>query len=87
MKKLILSFAVLLALASCTENARAKKWGGKMTIKVPKGNKVTNITWKQGDLWYSYRPFSEGEEPCVQTFVEESNWGVMEGKVTFIESK
>lgn len=87
MKKLLLSLAVLFALSSCTENQRAKQFGGSMTINVPKGNKVTNITWKKGDLWYSYRPFQEGEKPTTQTFVEQSNWGVMEGKVTFIESK
>lgn len=87
MRKIILSLVVLVALTSCTENTRAKSWGGTMTINVPKGNKVTNITWKKGDLWYSYRPFQAGEEPTIQTFVEESNLGLMEGKVIFIESK
>jgi len=88
MKKLTLVLAVIvLALSSCTENARAKKWGGSMTIEVPVGNKVTNITWKNGDLWYSYRPFQEGESPVTQYFVEESNFGIMEGTVKFIESK
>lgn len=89
MKKilLLLSAVCILVMSSCTDNARAKKWGGAMTINVPVGNKVTNITWKKGDLWYSYRPFQEGENATTQTFVEDSNWGVLEGKVTFIESK
>jgi hypothetical protein len=85
MKKLI--FIAILFLVSCTENARAKKFGGSMTIAVPVGNKVTNITWKEGDLWYSYRPFIDGETPQTQTFVEQSNYGILEGKVTFIEQK
>lgn len=87
MKKLLLSLVVLTFLSSCTDNQRAKQFGGTMTIKVPKGNKVTNITWKADNLWYSYRPFQDGEEPTTQIFIEESNWGVVEGKVKFIESK
>lgn len=90
MKLKFLSAALLmlvLSLSSCTDNIRAKAWGGSMAIKVPKGNKVTNITWKNGDLWYSFRPFVDGESPQTQTFVEESTWGVLEGHVKFIESK
>lgn len=88
MKRLILSLTLVTALlSSCTDNVRAKNWGGSMTIKVPPGNKVTNITWKKGDLWYSYRPFQEGEHPVTQYFVEESSFGIMEGSVKFVESK
>ena len=86
MKKLLLVFSVVLMLGSCTENERAKSFGGEMTINIPKGNKVTNITWKESELWYSYRPFAEGEKPQTQTFVEESSFGMMEGKVIFKES-
>ena len=86
MKKLLLVLSVVLMLGSCTENDRAKSFGGEMTINIPKGNRVTNITWKTSELWYSYRPFMEGEKPQTQTFVEESSFGVMEGKVIFKES-
>ncbi len=86
MKKLLLVLSVVLMLGSCTENDRAKSFGGEMTINIPKGNRVTNITWKKSELWYSYRPFMEGEKPQTQTFVEESSFGVMEGKVIFKES-
>ena len=40
---------MVIILSSCTDNIRAKAYGGSMTINVPKGNKVTNITWKNGD--------------------------------------
>jgi len=86
MKKLLLVLSVVLMLGSCTENDRAKSFGGTMTIEVPKGNRVTNITWKKGDLWYSYRPYVNGEIPTTQTFIEESSMGIMEGKVIFKES-
>jgi hypothetical protein len=88
MKKLfIILISLTLGLYSCTDNIRAKAYGGTMTVDVPKGMKVTNITWKQGDLWYSYRPMREGELPEKTIFVEESTYGVMEGKVIFNETK
>ena len=77
----------LSLLTSCTENLRAKSYGGSMTIELPKGTKVTNITWKKGDLWYSYRPMRENEKPENTIFVEQSMFGLMEGEVTFVESK
>lgn len=87
MKKLILILTISAFLFGCTENQRVKMYGGKITINIPKGYKVTNITWKNNDLWYSYRPFTSGEEPLTTYFVEESNFGMMEGKVTFVESR
>jgi len=92
MKKLVL-FSIIVGVSLsfittfCTENSRAKNWGGDMVIEVPSGMKVTNITWKKSQLWYSYRPFEADEEPTTQTFVEQSSWGIMEGSVTFKESK
>lgn len=36
MKKLFLLFT-LVVMCSCTENQMARKFGGKMTIELPKG--------------------------------------------------
>jgi len=88
MKKLLLILATIgLLFSSCTENERAKSFGGDLVIDVPAGQKVTNITWKENELWYSTRAFREGETPEVITFHEESSWDVWEGTVTFKESK
>ena len=87
MKKLILMLFVITTLISCTENQRSKNFGGNMIIDVPKGNKVTNITWKKDELWYSFRPFQEGEIPVTTSFVEKSSWDIWEGTVTFKESR
>lgn len=83
----VLIMMIALSTTSCTDNQRARSFGGDEEISVPAGNKVTNITWKKGDLWYSYRPFQEGETPTTQIFVEKSSFGIMEGTVTFKESK
>lgn len=86
MKKLILILMVGLMSVACTDNTRAKNYGGTMTIDVPRGNKITNITWKGDDLWYSYRPFKSGETPETTIFKEESTYGIMSGTVIFKES-
>ncbi len=80
------AFVVILpALSSCTENSSAKSFGGKMTIDIPKGNKLENATWKEDELWYLYRPSREGEVPETHYFTEKSSFGVWEGTVIFKE--
>ena len=50
--QLILILVTCLTLSSgCTENIRAKKFGGVMTIETKPGQKVVNATFKDSDLW------------------------------------
>lgn len=86
MHKIIILLAVCLTVG-CTENVRTKKFGGKSTITLPPGQKLVNVTFKDANLWYLTRPMGTNENPEVFSFVEKSNFGVMEGKITFIESK
>ena len=82
---IIILLVTTLFLFSCTENQRAKKYGGTATVKLPEGTKLIEATWKGEDLWYLYRPRRAGETIEIYTFKEESNFGVMEGKVIFKE--
>jgi hypothetical protein len=77
----------LLFLTSCTSNARSKNWGGTYTIKLPTNTKLVEATWKDANLWYLTRPMKENEIPETLTFQEDSQFGVMEGTVIFVESK
>lgn len=77
--------AILLLSASCTENSRAKSWGGSATVDLPKGTKIVGATWKDEDLWYLHRPAREGEKPETVTLSEQSSFGLVEGKVIFQE--
>lgn len=77
----------LLPLISCTENSRAKNWGGSETIYLPKNRKLVNVTWKEDELWYLTAPMSKEDKPQTHKFQEKSSWGVMEGTITIIESK
>ena len=72
-------------ISGCHETT--KNFGGSMTVKLDPGMKLEEITWKDTDLWLLTRPFREGEEPETHTFYEDSEWGVMEGTVTIVESE
>lgn len=89
MKKLSILLVTGLAMISisCTENQKVRDLGGNMTIQLPKGQKVTMATWKDLNLFYMLEPMEEGYIPKTKSFVENSNWGMMQSKVTFIESK
>jgi len=90
MKKLLFipaSLIFLLAAAACTENQRAKSFGGTATVDVPKGNKLVSATWKEDHLWYLYRPMHENETTETSTLKEASSFGMVQGTVIFKESR
>ena len=75
----------ILMLSSCTENTRAKSFGGDMTITLDEGQKLIEATWKKGDLWYLTRNRRDTEPIETYKFKESSSFGVLEGTVTFVE--
>lgn len=86
--KLILAAVVAaMSLTSCTENARAKAWGGTATVDLPANTKIVNATWKDQELWYLTRPMRTGEVAETVTLHEQSSFGLVQGKVIFKESK
>lgn len=87
--KRIIALVLLFAFGAvgCTENQVARNFGGTMTMELPKGEKLINVTWKESQMWYLTRPFQPGEEAAVLTFQEKSDLGMMEGKVIFMEVK
>lgn len=88
-KKIIAGIMLLMALGCSLTGCKsiAKNMGGTVTIDVPKGQKVIEATWKDSNLWYLTRPMREDEEPETFTLQEDSNFGIIEGKVIFEESK
>jgi uncharacterized lipoprotein YehR (DUF1307 family) len=88
MKKGILAIMVLaFALTSCTENERAKQFGGTATVNLPQGQKLVNVTWKEDEIWYLTRSMNSTDTAETYTFQEESSYGMMEGTVILKESK
>lgn len=78
-----------MTIAGCTENSSARNWGGTMNYTVPKGQKVTNVTWKEEDLWVLTRPMKPEETPEVWTFTEDTANVLWQksGKVILTESR
>jgi len=88
MKKLLIGAMAVVMLSGLTGcQYGAKKLGGSYDVELPKGEKLVNVTWKDTSLWYMTRPMKKGEEAETYKFQEDSNFGVLEGTVTIIESK
>ena len=79
MKKLLLGAILLFSVLSCTDNQRARTFGGEETIELPKNRVLLNATWKQADLWLLTKDTLTDEV----FFNEKSNWGVLEGTIKF----
>ena len=85
-KKAIAILTMTIMLTGCHEATR--NYDGSMTLELPKGQKLEEITWKDDSaLWYLTRPMREDEQPETHTFKADTEWGVFEGTVTVIESR
>lgn len=86
MKKILFILITVFCLISCDQYI-SRNFGGTTTIKLEKGQKLVEATWKESDLWYLVEPMDSDYIPKTKEFIESSTVGVMEGKVIFIESK
>lgn len=84
---ILFAICVSFSLISCTSNQMSRKFGGTTKIKLEKGQKLIEATWKDDNLWYLTEPMDDDYTPKTKVFMEDSNFGVLEGKVLFIESK
>jgi uncharacterized protein YcfL len=89
--KTVMKFAIVIIasimLIGCTSNQRAKYFGATMTIKLDRGQKLVDVTWKKSSLWYMTKPMKEDDEAETYTFKEDSSYGIMQGTVIFVETK
>jgi hypothetical protein len=90
MKKLLTTFiggiTLMTLIYGCTENNKAKMWGGTETITLDPGKRLMNVTWKDKNgtsLWILTK--QDTTKPTTYTFEEKSSFGVMEGKVIIKE--
>ena len=77
MKKLIFITITILGLVSCTDNERARRFGGTEEVSLKPNEIVLNVTWKENQMWICTKDTTNG----VVYFREKSSWGVMEGTV------
>lgn len=74
---LLIAFLFSIAATSCTEQERAKSWGGTTNYTIPADEVFVNATWKDDNLWViCYKPSTK-----QYVMHESSSWGVMQGIV------
>jgi hypothetical protein len=88
MKRIAL-YGLLLAtvMSAGCQQACARQFGGTTTVNLPAGRKLVNATWKESNIWYLHRPMRAGEQPEDTTFSESSETGMLQGSVTFKETR
>ncbi len=82
---LIVLLFVSVVLFSCTENIKARNYGGELEVMLPKNKMLINATWKGNNLWYLYEDMPADYEPKTKIFKEKATYGIMEGTIIFIE--
>lgn len=76
---------ILVLLAGCTENTRARTFGGTATKDLEPGRKLVNVTWKETDMWIVTRAWRPGDAVEQYLFEEDSSFGLIEGTVIIQE--
>ena len=84
MKKVLCIFVLGLTIMGCTENERARKFGGTSHYTLEPGQRLVTVTWKETDLWILTKEDSS-TPPGKYTFEEKSSFGIIEGKVVITE--
>lgn len=77
MKKVLFSLLMGLSITSCTDNSRARNFGGTEIIDLKPNEIVLNVTWKESNMWICTQDTTNG----IVYFREKSSWGVVEGTV------
>lgn len=79
--------AVIALIAGCTQNQRARQFGGSMTYELTPNRTLVTVTWEQDHLWILTRPMHTNETAETYELDEKSSWGVMQGKIVIHEHK
>jgi len=88
MQRLILLISLLsLSLIACTENQRARSFGGTQRVTLPANTKLVSATWKHDSLYTLTRPMRENEVAEEHTFQEYSSFGILQGTVIIVEKR
>lgn len=83
---LIIMLVIGVILYFTNNNFKTKRFGGEMVIELPTGTKLINATWKDSDLWYLYEEVTDSTYvPHNKVLNEDATFGVLNGKITFIE--
>ena len=87
MKKVVLLVMFALVVMTGCDNLVSRKMGGTTTVNLHPGQRLVEVTWKENSLWYLTEPMDSGYVPKTKTFQEDSNFGLVEGTVKFVETR
>lgn len=88
MKKIVYVVIIAIAFITCScDKSITKHFGGTTTINLEPGEKLIEATWKDSNVWYLVEPMEDDYVPKTKVFKESSKFGVMQGKIIFIETK
>jgi hypothetical protein len=88
MKRTIIAIAAFVTLTACTDNNRARNWGGTEDLEVPADRKFVNVTWKENQLWIVTKDRTAADSTYdTYRFQEKSSWGVLEGTIVITEKQ
>jgi len=79
MRKILLGLVLATSLMSCTDNVRARHWGGTEKVELPPNHKFVNATWKESALWIISQDTLTGKIYMK----EKSSLGLLEGTIEF----
>lgn len=83
----IMVIGVMMAALLTGCQGATKSFGGSMVLNLEPNQKLEEITWKDDSLWYLTRPMTDDDIAETHTFQQSSEWGILEGAVTIIETK
>lgn len=78
---------VVCLATGCTENERAKAFGGTMKVPLPCDRKLFDVTWKENDFWYATKPMVEADVAETYIYKAESGYDMFEGEVIVTERR
>jgi len=81
MKKILQCILFIVLIAGCTDNEKARNFGGTESITIPENNILLNITWKGDDMWLYTQDTTTG----MKYFRESSSYGIWEGQIIIKE--
>lgn len=88
-KMMFFALVALMCLCLCScDQFLSRRYGGTMKIELEPNEKLVEATWKDnGSLWYLVEPMDSDYTPKTKVFKEDALYGVLEGKVIFIERR
>jgi len=77
MKKLLFLLLIVVSVSSCTDNQRARSFGGTEEVSLKPSEQFVNATWKEDNLWLITKDTLTNE----YVMREKSSYGVWEGEI------